>query len=60
MHIHINCWKHYNARPQDKEVNYKGQYAAYIEGFDGYLYSLTWAKFLIEKLKDEEEFNLVK
>lgn len=39
---------------------YKGEYSAYMEGFDGYLYSMKWVKFLREELKDAEKLRLVK
>lgn len=60
MTLHTKCWKFYNARPREMDRAYKGEYSAYMEGFDGYLYSMKWVKFLREELKDVEKLRLVK
>lgn len=60
MTLHTKCWKFYNARPREMDRAYKGEYSAYMEGFDGYLYSMKWVKFLREELKDAEKLRLVK
>jgi hypothetical protein len=60
MALHTKCWKHYNARPVLNDQNFKGEYSAFVEGFDGYLYSPQWVKFLIKELKDENELAAVK
>lgn len=60
MWIHTQCRKYYNARPQDEDVNYKGEYCGWSEGFDGYLYTQSWIDFLVKKLADKEEFKQVK
>ncbi|MGX5174916.1 DUF3644 domain-containing protein [Aliikangiella sp. IMCC44653] len=52
MSLHTKCWKRYEARPQDIQLNFKGEYSGYVEGFDGYLYSKKWADFLISELKN--------
>ncbi len=60
MTLHTKCWKFYNARPREMNQNFKSEYAGYVEGFDGYLYSQQWATFLINSLKDEQELLKVK
>jgi hypothetical protein len=60
MALHTKCWKFYNARPREMNQNFKSEYAGYVEGFDGYLYSKQWANFLITNLKDEQELSKVK
>ena len=34
MVLHTKCWKFYNVRPREMRAGFKGDYAAYIEGFD--------------------------
>lgn len=58
--LHTKCWKFYNARPRELVITFKGEYAAYSEGFDGYLYSRRWADFLIKKLKNKDELARVR
>lgn len=60
MALHTKCWKFYSARPKDDKKDFKGEYSAYIEGFDGYLYSQQWVTFLIKKLADNKELSKVK
>jgi hypothetical protein len=60
MHLHTKCWKYYNARPANLEVNFKGEYAGFIEGLDGYLYSQKWVDFLISELIDDDKFQSIK
>ncbi|OHU88100.1 MULTISPECIES: hypothetical protein [Pseudoalteromonas] len=60
MPLHTKCWKYYEARPREIDINYKGDYASYMEGFDGYLYSMSWVKFLIEELRDVTKLEEVK
>lgn len=50
MAAHTSCWKEYKARPSGIKKKFKGKYAAYVEGFDGYLYSNDWVDFLIKEL----------
>lgn len=58
--LHIKCWKFYKARPRELDTTFKGEYAAYSEGFDGYLYCRRWADFLIKKLKNKEELARIR
>lgn len=60
MPLHTKCWKYYEARPREIDSNYKGEYASFMEGFDGYLYSMNWVKFLREELKDVAKLEEVK
>ena len=50
MSMHTQHWKQYKARPSINKPSFKGKYAGYIEGFDGYLYTKSWVDFLIEVL----------
>ncbi|WP_240205267.1 DUF3644 domain-containing protein [Vibrio sp. CyArs1] len=54
MLLHTKCWKHFEARPRDLKPTFKGEFASYIEGFDGYLYTNQWVTFLITELKKPE------
>ena len=60
MALHTKCWKFYNARPRGEEHAFKGDYSAFMEGFDGYLYSMKWVKFLEAELKDAEKLSKIK
>lgn len=60
MPLHTKCWKYYKARPKHLDKNFKGEYASYMEGFDGYLYSQKWIKFLCDELKDHAKMKLIK
>ncbi|WGL94146.1 DUF3644 domain-containing protein [Arsenophonus nasoniae] len=60
MSLHTQCWKYFNARPKNSNVNFKGEYACYSEGFDGYLYSKKWVDFLISELKKPDVLAAVK
>jgi hypothetical protein len=58
--LHTKCWKLYESRPRGTERNFKGEYAAFVEGFEGYLYSTQWADFLIKELKNDDKLMLAK
>ncbi|WP_240702008.1 DUF3644 domain-containing protein [Pseudoalteromonas sp. DL-6] len=60
MPLHTKCWKYYEARPKGIDKAFKGEYASYMEGFDGYLYSQNWVKFLISELQNEDKMKAVK
>ncbi|WP_252736147.1 hypothetical protein [Aestuariibacter sp. A3R04] len=60
MTLHTKCWKFYEARPRETDKSYKGEYSAYVEGFDGYLYSMKWVKFLRGELKEDGKLAQVK
>lgn len=60
MTLHTKCWKFYEARPRETDKSYKGEFSAYVEGFDGYLYSMKWVKFLRGELKDDGKLAQVK
>jgi len=58
--LHTKCWKYYTARPRHDERNFKGEYAGFVEGFEGYLYSNQWVNFISRELKDPVKLRLVK
>ena len=60
MLLHTKCWKYFEARPRDNVPAFKGEYASFIEGFDGYLYTKQWVKFLTTELKKPEVMARVK
>ena len=60
MTLHTKCWKFYEARPRETDKSYKGEYSAYVEGFDGYLYSMKWVKFLRREQKEDGKLAQVK
>ncbi len=55
MSDHTALWKKHKARPHKNKPGFKGKYAAFIEGFDGYLYSKEWVYFILEKLNQAEK-----
>ena len=60
MALHTKCWKFYDARPRGNQRDFKGEYSGFVEGFEGYLYSLQWTKFLAKELKEHQQLQLVK
>ncbi|WP_281213545.1 DUF3644 domain-containing protein [Shewanella insulae] len=60
MSLHTKSWKYFEARPRDNSPDFKGEYASFVEGFDGYLYTKQWVKFLIAELKKTEVLEKVK
>lgn len=60
MALHTKCWKFYNARPRGVDISFRGDYSAFVEGFDGYLYSMNWVKFLKTELKDAGKLRQIK
>ena len=60
MLLHTKCWKYFEARPRDNSPAFKGEYASFMEGFDGYLYTKQWVTFLATELKKPEVLAKVK
>lgn len=60
MALHTKCWKYFSARPHNNEREFKGDYAGFVEGFEGYLYSMKWVTFLTEELVDPDKLSQVK
>jgi len=58
--LHTKCWKYYSVRPREIQSDFKGEYVAFVEGVEGYLYSHKWVCFLIEKLKNNEELTNIR
>lgn len=57
---HIRCWKKYNVRPkstskQPDQTN--AAYCIYDKAHNDYLYTKEWVNHLIEKMKDENEYQ---
>lgn len=46
MTAHTKAWKKHEARPKEKEPKFRGEYAGWMPGFDGYLYTEKWIIFL--------------
>lgn len=57
---HTRCWKKYNVRPANGATNKSNtdtRYCVYNELSNQYGYTRAWVTFLIEKMKDEDEYN---
>lgn len=57
---HTRCWKKYNVRPVNGSANKSNtdtRYCVYNELSNQYGYTKAWVTFLIEKMKDEDEYN---
>lgn len=54
--LHTKAWKMYKVRPQRKQ-KYKTQYCEFKDAENEYRYSEAWVKFLIDKLKDEDNYK---
>lgn len=57
MSRHTQLRNKYKARPQKINKSFQGKYTAYVEGFDGYLYTMEWVEFLISTLNKEKELE---
>ncbi len=59
---HTSCWKFYNVRPdkdsQDPEMT-DTKYCVYDVTHKDYVYTQAWIDFLIEKMKDESEYQKI-
>jgi hypothetical protein len=61
MTMHVKCWKYYNARPVAKDdINWKGEFSRYSEGYDGYLYSKKWVEHLMQVLSGRNEIKKIR
>jgi hypothetical protein len=60
MHMHTRCWKYFDARPQEINSNFKGEFAAFVEGFDHYLYTKKWVDHLKATMNDKELIEKIK
>lgn len=52
MALHTKCWKFFEARPVDINLDYKGNYSGFVLGFNNYLYTKDWISFLNENLSN--------
>ena len=62
LDTHTRCWHRYKARPPSgssnpRETNYK--FCIYDKMHDDYGYTQAWVDFLVEKLKDATEFEVL-
>lgn len=60
LDTHTRCWKKYNVRPANGAANKSNtdtRYCVYNELSNQYGYTRAWVTFLIEKMKDEDEYN---
>jgi hypothetical protein len=60
MNTHSRAWKKYNARPCGKTKSpskTNKEFCFYDKAHDDYLYKENWIQFLIDKLKDDEEYR---
>lgn len=57
---HTRCWKKYKVRPSKSSDNpelVKSEYCVYDHLNNSYNYTKKWVEFLVEKMRDEEEYN---
>lgn len=57
---HTRCWKKYGIRPKKEDVNPEktnGKYCIYDSRNENYGYTKDWVDFLVEKMKDDNEYN---
>lgn len=57
---HIRCWKKYKVRPDGKSKapsQTTAKYCIYDKPHNDYLYTNEWVDFLIDKMKDENEYQ---
>ena len=57
---HIRCWKKFAVRPFNGNINPSNtdtKYCIYDEPSGQYRYTKNWAEFLIDKMKDDDEYK---
>lgn len=57
---HTRCWKKFKVRPEknaEHASNTKEQYCIYDDLTGHYGYTKKWIEFLVEKMKDDNEYN---
>lgn len=60
LDTHTRCWKKYNVRPGRKDTNPEltnNKYCVYDERNENYGYTAAWVDFLINKMRDEDEYK---
>lgn len=57
VQLHIKAWKKYKPRPNDKVVGHKNEFCEFKIAENDYRYSVTWVKSLIQKLKNQTEYD---
>ena len=58
--VHRRCWRKFKVRPPTGSQNPEAtdwKFCIYDEMHKDYGYTPAWVKFLVEKLKDEAEFE---
>jgi hypothetical protein len=48
MTAHTKAWKTQKVRPKESITSFRGEFAGWVPGFDGYLYTEKWVTFLKE------------
>lgn len=60
LDTHVRCWRRFNVRPPtktDKPEFTDQRYCSYDKAHRDYLYTPAWVDFLVEKMKNEEEYK---
>ncbi len=57
--LHVKAWKKYRPRPSEKISGHKNEYCEYKMAENDYRYSAAWIKFLIQKLNDQTEYDML-
>jgi hypothetical protein len=60
MDTHRRCWKRYNIRPEANSEHPEftnARYCVYDSMNKNYGYTQAWVEFLIEKMRDDDEYN---
>jgi len=60
LDTHVRCWRRFNIRPPgraEKPEFTDQRYCTYDKAHRDYLYTPAWVSFLVEKMKDENEYN---
>ena len=53
MTAHTSAWKKHEVRPKGKDPKFRGEYAGWVPGFDGYLYTEKWVNFLKSEITNK-------
>lgn len=62
MHTHVQCYRHFNARPAKRAADPTAcdpRYCVYDHMHGDYGYKPAWVEFLVEKLADPATYDLI-
>lgn len=62
MHVHTECWRHFDARPPTRSAHPEytlQQYCVFDRAHSDYLYTRAWVEKLVRELEDPDDFEQI-